>query len=510
MQYKSGNRRLIFNTAALFLRMFVIMVFGFWISRIAMDLLGLEDYGIFNVVTGIVLMLNFFLSSLVNASQRFFSVEIPRNDKNKLGELVQIQIISFFVFGLLSFVAIELIGYYLLNNVLSIPENRLTSALIAMHLSAFMYLIQMVGVPFNALLIAYERMTWYAVVGFIEISIKIILVSCLHFVDTDKMIYYGMALLLSSLSAQVFYLYFARKLIDISWFEFKFGKSQFKKLFSFIAWNSVGSMIWAFNQQGVNFLINVFFGPLANSAQAVGWQIANAITQFGSNVTTAFKPQIIMSYAENDLQRMGRLMFAGSKYAFFLLLFITVPVFISAPYLLDLWLVEVPPYSGHIVMCLLVFCQIDILVNPLFVAIQATGEIRNYILVGGAVFLLNFPVSFLLLKLGLPLISLFISLSVFRFLYLFTAILFIANRFKIPFKSFINYQLMPAFFVISFIFVASFLLLNYNTVTFQDLFFKSVMAFIFVALAIVLVGLDKEEKNYLFTIIKSLNVRFVK
>lgn len=395
-----NNKRIAKNTLLLYFRMLLIMVVSLYTSRVILQTLGVEDYGIYNVVGGVVAMFSVLSGSLSAAISRFITFELGRNDTEKLKRVfssaVTIQIgLSFIII-----IFAETIGLWLLNNKMVIPESRLIAANWVFQFSIITFAINLISVPYNATIIAHEKMSAFAYISILEVVGKLIVAFTIVLSPIDKLIYYGFLLMLIATFIRFVYGYYCKKHFEECTYRFIVDKSLLRQMFGFAGWNFIGASSAILRDHGGNIVINLFCGPTANAAQGIAMQVSNAIQGFVSNFMTALKPQITKSYANGNHDYMMTLIFQGSRLSFYILLVLSLPVIINAQYVLSLWLGTVPDHTVAFVQLVLIFAMSESLAGPLVTAMLATGKIRNYQIVVGGLQSLNLPISYVLLKSG--------------------------------------------------------------------------------------------------------------
>jgi len=376
------------------------MVVALYTSRVVLNTLGVEDFGIYNVVGGFVAMVGFLNNSMASATQRFLSYEIGKSDSSKLNKVFLMSVNIHFIIGVVIFILAETLGLWVVNSQLTIPPDRLNAANWVYQFSILAFLVNVISVPYNAAIIAHERMTVFAWVSIIEVSLKLLIVFILQWFGFDKLKFYAVLMFVVALIIRIVYgIYCNRNFIE-SKFRIYWDKSLFKTLISYAGWNLWGNSASVMAGQGVNLLLNIFFGPVVNAARGIAFQVRGAIIGFVLNLQMAVNPQIIKSYAVSNFSYMQQLIFQSSKFSFFLLYIISLPILLETDYILSLWLRVVPNYTVVFVRLIIVNVLIDSISGPLMTAAQATGNIKLYQAVVGGALLLVLPLSYLFLRLG--------------------------------------------------------------------------------------------------------------
>lgn len=399
-----GNKRIAVNTLFLYMRMLLLMVVSLYTSRIVLDALGVVDYGLYNVVGGVVVALGFLSGTLNAASSRFITVALSTGCMDEMKKTFGNVLFVNIMLALVVFVAGETVGLWFLYNKMQIPLERFTAAFWVYQMSIATVMISVISSAFNACIIAHEKMKTFAYISLIDAFGKLLLAYLLlHISGYDKLIVYGIFLLAIQIIDRLVYGMYCSRHFPETRTKIKIDKHVLSKMFKFISWASYGSFVSIGFTQGLNILINLFFGPAVNAARAVSVQVQNAVVAFTTNFQTAVNPQLIQSVATGDYSRARELLRISSKLSFFLLCIIGLPLIAVTPFVLDLWLKDVPEHTIWFVRLMLVISIWSSLANPLRIINQAEGNIRKFQLYEGTVLLMIVPVSYISLKLyGIP------------------------------------------------------------------------------------------------------------
>lgn len=396
----SNNKRIAKNTMLLYFRMIFIMVISLFTSRINLQSLGVENFGIYNVVGGVVAMFSVFSGSLSVSISRFITFELGKGNKERLQKVfstaVSIQILLAIGITILA----EIVGIWFLNNKMNIPIERLDSANWVMHLSILTFAVSLISVPYNAAIIAHEKMSAFAYVSVFEVVAKLGITYSLFISPFDKLKTYAVLLFTLSIILRLIYGIYCKRHFQECSYKFILDKALFKEMTGFAGWSLFGLVAHTGYNYGLNILLNLFFGPIVNAARGIAFQVQQAVQGFSHNFQMALNPQIIKSYAQKDLKRMHELVFASSKYSFFLLYFLSLPIIIETPTILSLWLTDVPPHTVNFIRVILALITFDSLGGSISIAQQATGKIKTYQIWVGGIMLMIVPVAYLCLKLG--------------------------------------------------------------------------------------------------------------
>lgn len=395
-----NNKRIIRNMVVLYIRMILMMGVTLYTSRITLNVLGINDFGIYNAVGGVVLIFSFLNASMSSAIQRYLTFELGKKEGRMLTKIFNMSIciqilISFFIV-----VLSETIGLWFFYVKMVIPIDRIEAAFWVYQLSILSCVVMIMSIPYNAIIIAHEKMGVFAYVSVLEVVLKLLMTYLLLYLREDKLILYAIMMLGVQLIIRFIYsLYCNRHFVETK-FILVLDKALFKEMMGFAGWNLFGSIAVVSATQGLNILLNIFFGPTVNAARSIAIQVQSALINFCVSFQTALNPQITKSYAAGDLKYMHSLVFKSVKYSFFLLFLLALPIFVKTELILTWWLVIVPEYTISFVRIILCITMIEVIANPFIIAAQATGHIRNYQILVGGILLLIAPFSYLALRSG--------------------------------------------------------------------------------------------------------------
>ena len=396
-----NNKRIAKNTLLLYFRSIIVMLVSLYTSRIVLKSLGIEDYGIYNVVGGLVSMFSLISSSMVNTSSRFITFELGRNNFNGLKKTVSGCITIHILLGLIIVVIAEIVGVWFLNYKMNIPPDRIVAANWVFQCSLFIFFFNLISTPYNAIIISREKMSAFAYISILDVSLKLLIVFLLTWILYDKLIVYTLLMLFVSVLMRIIYLIYCKiHFAEARKISLKIDANLFKQLFSFTSWEMIGSGAAVLRGQGIDILLNLFFGVIVNAAKGIANQVQSAIYSFVSNFQMAINPQITKNYAANDYQRVHFLIKQGTRFSFYLFLVLSMPIMLETKMILDLWLVKAPSYSVVFVQLTFVNLLINTFYRFMVVAISATGRIKIPQLVVGCTKLLALPLTYLFLKLG--------------------------------------------------------------------------------------------------------------
>lgn len=505
-----NNKRIVKNTSLLYIRMLLMMVVSLFTSRIILQALGIIDFGIYNVVGGIVAMLGFINSTLNTAIQRYLNFEMGNNNIENMKKVFSMSLISIYIIAILALIISETVGLWFVSTKLVIPADRYDAALIVYHFSVLTFVTNILMVPYNASIIAHEKMSIYAYISIFEVILRLLLTYLLIYINNDKLILYSILMFSVSLLIAIIYKYVCKKQFEECRFKYIWDLSLLKKLFSFSGWMLFGTIANISCNQGVNILINLFFGPSLNAARGVSMQVYNAINQFSVNFLTAIRPQIIKSYAQSQFNYMFKLVFISSKCSFFLLLILVTPLILNANLILNLWLNEVPQQATLFTQLILIDLLIISLNSPITYVSHAIGKIKSFQISISVIYLLTPLLTWIAYKSGAPAVYTFYILILCDLIGVCLRVVLlkrILNSF--PIKKFFFDVLAPTSLICCLTFGFC-ILLNQHIILsniFTNFIFHCTINFILTLSLIYILGLSKEEK---ITILQYISIKLKK
>ena len=395
-----NNKRIAKNTLFLYFRMMFIILVSLYTSRVILKTLGVEDYGIYNVVGGFVSMFGFLNTAMSATTQRYITYSLGTENTAQLNKVFSNCVMTHILIALIVLLFAESVGLWFLFNKMIIPESRMTAAFVVFQCSVVSTVVLIISVPYNADIIAHEKMSAFAYISIVEVTLKLLIVFLLKFSGIDKLIFYGILLLIVQCSIRLIYGSYCKRHFEETKFRIIWDFSLFKEMLSFAGWNLWGGVSNIMYTHGVNLLLNLFFGPTVNAARGIAIQVQNAISQFANSFQMAINPQITKSYAQRDYAYMHKLVFRSSKFTFILLFILSLPIFTETEAILKLWLGVVPNWTVVFLRLMLCIVIIDSVANPFMVSVAATGNVKLYQSIIGGTMLLIVPTSYIFLKLG--------------------------------------------------------------------------------------------------------------
>lgn len=415
--YEGNNKRIARNTLLLYVRMGVSMLVSLYTARIVLSTLGEVDYGVFNVVTGCVAIFAFLNGALSGSTSRFLTFELGRGDHEQLKRTFSATIFIHLALAIAIVILSETVGLWLLMNKLVIPVERMAAAHWAYQVGIISMAISIIQVPYGAVIIAHEKMDFYAYMSIFDVGARLLLAFLIQVIGGDKMIIWAiMNMIIGTLYATFYIIYCKNQFIETRNIKFQKDKPLYKQLFSYSWWDLIGNISGMLQGQGINILLNMFFGPIMNTARAISYQVQGALTQFANNFMLASRPQIIKLYAADKIDEMMRLVYLSSCMAFYLSFVLTLPLCLELKYVLNLWLGEYPAETIPFTMLILVNSLIVNIKSSRVAAIHATGHIKLTNITVGVILCSIFPVAYVLLRMGLNATSVFVAMIVVTFI----------------------------------------------------------------------------------------------
>lgn len=397
---QQNNKRIAKNTMLLYVRMFFTMAVSLYTSRVVLRVLGVEDFGIYNVVGGVIAMLGILNGSMAVSTQRYLTFELGRGDMAKLKRTFSVCFSIFVVISLVTVLLAETVGLWFLNTHLTIPQERLAAANWVFQFTIVSSVFNLMITPYNAAIIAHEKMDVYAYISILDVVLKLAIVYVLVIFDMDKLILYGFLLMLLFILNALLYASYCYRNYAETKYSFCWDKALFRQIGAYSFWNIFGALSGLAKGQGLNILLNIFFTPAVNAARGIAYQVNSMVSQFFMNFFTAVRPQITKYYAQGDLASMFSLVFRSSKFSYYLILVVSLPICVEAPFIISLWLGQLPDHVVAFVRLVIIVTAIDSTSNPMMTTAHATGRIKLYQSLVGTLIILNVPISYVVLKMG--------------------------------------------------------------------------------------------------------------
>ena len=450
-QTSDNNKRIAKNTLLLYVRMLFTMAVSLFTSRVILNTLGVEDYGIYNVVGGIVTMFSVLSGSLSSSISRFITFELGKGNIERLKTIFSTGVNIQLGMSVLIIIIAEAVGIWFLNAKMNIPADRMVAANWVFQCAILTFVLNLLSVPYNAAIIAHEKMSAFAYISVVEVSLKLIIVYMLMISPFDRLETYAVLLLLVGAVIRFIYGYYCKRHFEECTYHFVFDKPVLKEMTGFAGWNFLGNGAYMLNTQGVNILMNLYFGVAVNAARGIATQVDAALKQFVNNFTTAVNPQITKSYAQGDLDYMHKLVCRSAKFSAFLMMFFAVPIILETNTILTIWLKTVPDYAVIFLQWIIISSFMDtVLANSLVTSMFATGKIKRYQIIVTTVGCLVFPLSWIAFKLGFePQVGYILYFFIYTIL-LFVRLYLLKDMVKLPVMMYIRevlYKLAPVILV---------------------------------------------------------------
>lgn len=442
-QSSDSNKRIAKNTLFLYMRMFVMMLTALFTSRIVLDVLGAADYGLNNVIGGVVVLFSFLNSAQLSATQRFLNFHLGRKDYKQTNVVFCMSLNTYMLLSVLVVILGETVGLWFVNTQLNIPPKRMYAAQWVYQFTLVQFVINLLRISYNASIIAYERMNFFAYVSLVEVISKLLVVYLLYITTFDKLIFYSFLYTVVPLVITIVYKLYCNRNFDTTKYKAIWDKKTFKKMFSFSGWSLFGSLANLAAQQGLNILINIFYGVTVNAAAGIANQVSNNVYGFISNFQTAFQPQIVKTYAAKEVERFHKLIFQTSKFSYFMVIVLVLPILFTIDGILEIWLTEVPEFTAIFCRLILIFFSIEAITAPLWMSIQATGKIRNYQILMASLVFLNFPIAYIVLKVGLPVYTVWIVRIIVNLVTMAARCIYMKKKLEFPLLPYLRNVMLP-------------------------------------------------------------------
>lgn len=497
--HAENSKRIAKNTLMLYVRMLFSMIVSLYTSRVVLNTLGIEDYGIQGAVGGFAAMFTLISGSLSSSVSRFLTFELGRGDMKRLKSTFSTALLIHIILAIIIFILMETIGVWFLNNRMTIPLERLDAANWVFQGSIISFIIGTISVSYNASIIAHERMGAFAYIGITQVLLNfgIVLFIAHSPWQFDKLIVYALLLVAVGALTQFVYWYYCRKNFEECRFKLSLDKRCWKEMGSYAGWIFIGCTADLLKDQGVNILLNLFIGPVINAARGISGTVISTVSRFAGGFMTALTPQITKSYAIGDLVYCHSLVERGSKFAFYILFIIALPLFFEIEYVLELWLKQYPNHTINFVRLVLILALVNVLSNTLINLQTATGKIRNYQLAVGGLLLMNFPFSYLCLYLGYSPESTYVVAIIIAIGCLFLRLVFLRKMAQLSMRSFLKNVCGKVFFVAIVAAVLPIILHYYIPYGWERLLVVGSVSIVTSMFSIYFIGCSKGEREFL-------------
>lgn len=490
-----NNKRIAKNTILLYIRTLFVMVISLYTSRVVLQVLGVEDYGVYQVVGGLVAMFSVISSSLSSAISRFITFEIGRGDMERLKRIFSTSIIIQLCLCVIVALAVEIGGLWFMHTEMQIPAGRLEAAEWVLHCSVLTFCINLLSIPYNACIIAHEHMKAFAYVSVVEAMLKLGILFLIIYSPIDSLVTYAILLTLVAASIRLAYTVYCHKYFEETKTTLIFDKSIFKEMSGFSGWSFFNNTSFILNNQGVSMLMNVFFGVTVNAARGIAIQVESAVLQFVNNFTTALNPQITKSYANGDLGNMYKLVCRGAKFSFFSMLILSLPIILEANQILNIWLTRVPEHTVIFVQLSMIMGMCDCIGTTGYTACMATGKLKKYSLTLTPLIVLEFPLSWLLFYYGASVESSYYLYILIKLLVLFVRMFLMQSMTGLNCYMYIKGVFFPIILTTLFSIIIPILIIIFMDENILRFFMLLIASTISVIVSSLFLGMTRIERN---------------
>lgn len=498
------NQRIAKNTIYLYIRMLINLGISLYASRVVLDVLGVDDYGIYNVVGGFVSMLAIFTSTITSAAQRFITFELGTGDLERLHKTFSTILCVILLLAAFIFVVGELFGLFFLERFLVIPEARMSAAHVVFHCSVIAFILNLIAIPYTADVVAHEHMNFFAIVSILDSVLKLVVVLSIASIEYDRLCSYAVLLVFVALIIRIIYVVYCRHYFEETKGKRTIDKGILRNVFSYSVWVTIGASSSILKEQGVNVLINMFCGVAMNAARGVSMQVYSLAGMFSGNMSQAIAPQITKSYAAGDVNRAINLTVFMTKVQGILTILVIVPLIVEAEYVLDLWLKDVPGYAvvfTRFALLLALARALEGTHGPLFLA---TGRIKKIQIIAGGLMLLNLPLSYLFLYMGYEPVSTMIIGIIIELIVMFVIYKMLNNQLDFPLKDYYYKTVFPIVLILVLSFVAPILIKNYLGESFFRLVIVTIASTIVCSVSSLILLFSSAERQVLIKMVKKV------
>lgn len=491
----SSNKRIAKNTLFLYIRMAFVLIVSLYTTRVVLRVLGVDDYGVFNVVCGFVSMFGFLNTSMSNAIQRFYNYEIGKNGGKELTSVYNCSLLIQVLLAIAIIILVESFGLWYLNNKLVIASDRLPAARLIFQFAIIQMLFLVIQIPYSAAIMAFEKMDYYALVSIIDVIIKLGVVLILPYIPFDKLIFYGLFLVLISLTNFLLYFVYAKRHFEQIKWRGEISKKRLVSILSFSGWNIMGSFAYVVKNQGSAVVLNRFFGTVLNAAYGVANQVMAAIKQFSTNIIISFRPQLVQSYAEGNYTRTKNLMFSMSKITYLLMLALSLPLIIEMKYVLGLWLGEIPQYTTSLTILAIISMLLSNFNTPVVQVVHAVGKMKKFQIITSLIICSIVPLAWLAFRMGgNPCYIFYVTIGVVCINQI-ACLVVLHSMFNYSYRDYLSQVIKPCLIVTLLTPILPYLLTLWLSESFIRLVLVCIMDVIVIGLTSYFLALTKAEKE---------------
>lgn len=505
-----NNKRVAKNTIVLYFRMIFMMLIGLYTSRVNLHSLGVEDYGIYNVVGGIVVMFSVINGSISAAISRFLTFELGTGNMERLKKIFSTSVTIQVIISLIILVLAETIGLWFLNNKMVIPESRMYAANWVYQFSIFTFILNLICMPYNACIVAHERMSAFAWISIYDAVTKLAVALLTFIAPIDKLIFFSGIIVAFGLIQRMIYNWYCHRNFEECHYSFVFDKSLLKQMFGFAGWNFIGATSAILRDTGGNIVINLFGGPAVNAARGIANAVNNAVLGFANSFTMALNPQITKSYASGDRENMMRIIYKGARFSFYLILVLGLPVLMETDYVLRIWLKIVPEHTVWFIRLTIIFAMSEAISNPLVTAMLATGRIRNYQIVVGGIQMMNLPISYICLRMGYAPEAVMIVAIILSQMCFLSRMYMLRPLIGLKVCSYLKNVYLNIIFVSCVSVILPLFAVNLMSECFLRFVIVALVSFISACISVIYIGCTKGERTFILSKVAAMKKRILK
>ena len=503
MAISSNNKRIAKNTVMLYIRMMVLMVVSILTAGVALRVLGEVDYGINNVVGGIIVTFGWISSMISGAMGRYFALEMGRGDDKKLNQYFCLSILGFAFISIIVVVLAETVGLWFLNNKMTIPAERMRAAHWVYQMSILSFIFKLISAPYTAIIVNREKMNVYAWISILEVLLRLGYLYLLIIVPMDKLIFCAIFSAISIFIVSAVYVVYARVKFKECEYHYYWDKTMFKDMASYSGWSLFGAFAGVARNQGINILLNMFFNPIVNAARGIAFHINTALDQFVTSFSMAARPQIIKNYGAGEKANMMRLVYRTSLLCYYLMWILSLPVLFETPFILEVWLKNVPERAVLFTRLVLITSLIETISFPIMAAVSATGKIKYYQLITGGLLILNLPVAYMFLKLGFPPeVTMYIAIAI-AVLSQIARIIFMKQLHEMSIREYSLKVLLRIFLVTIISFIPPFVVWRGMSVGWTRLILVTAISTITILIIAFTIGIDANDRKVVVETVKN-------
>lgn len=503
-QTLQNNKRIAKNAIALYVRTIIVLLISLYTSRLVLNALGVSDYGIYNIIGGVVAMFSVVSGSISTSISRFITFELGHNDKNRLSLIFSSSLVLLFLLGIIIFVLGETVGLWFVNNQMNIPEERMNAANYIFQFSLITFIIGLICIPYNACIMAHERMTAFAYISVLDAVLKLSICLSLNVVKYDKLIFYGLMLLISQIVIRIVYsMYCSSQFEECRNIRLICDNSMLKQLGGFAGWTSLMHSTYIVNTQGINILMNMFFGVVVNAARGIASSVEGSIMMFVNNFLTAVYPQITKLYAAGQLTEMYKLICRGAKYAYFLLLLFALPIYLETEIILRLWLGTIPEHTVTFFRLSILATTINSIGNTGNCGCQSTGKVKSFSIIMSIIPTLMLPLTYLAYKVGMSVESSYIVYIIIQCVLIWVRLSLLKRLIRFPPIMYLKTVLIPIMLVTICSILAPIAIMECMGTSVLRLIIIVLVSLCSISLSILFVGCQKHERYIIIEFIKN-------